>query len=296
MESQKNWSLSRAPQPLSLFAHGSLVFLICFCGRTPCRSQEPEAASLRTSTTADHRFETPQSTTAHWVKAVNKHDWREEYVCYTGMQQAKFTYQLMVSTRELSDSEDLAAELSRILQRHRFASTLFDSFPSTRLDLSDLDDPILQQSAVEEQDRKRQEQIARWEREIQPLDMDWAGMIADLQPLFVRSYQRHRNDLHPSSGGFAYHLCYHSFQGPSNFEIVGDHASGFVTPIVSDPAIVVDEAEVPREANGLGKVTAWFERGVQKLPVAQRRARRSPAKIGLLREMDGWKIHSVPFR
>ena len=78
----------------------------------------------------------------------------------------------MVSTRELSDSQDLTIELSRTLQSYRFASKLLDEFPSTRMDLSSLHDPKSKQSAIKEQNEKRQEQLIRWEREIQPLDTD----------------------------------------------------------------------------------------------------------------------------
>ena len=296
MELRSNWSLSRAARHLMLFRLFSFVFVIRFCGSTPCRSQEPDTASPRFSTTADSRFDTPQSTTAHWVKAVNKHDWREEYNCYTGMQQAKFTYQLMVSTRELSDSPDLAIELSRIFQRYSFASKLLDDFPSTRLDLSNLHDPNSMQSVIEEQVKKRQEQLVRWKREIQPLDIDWAGMIGDLQPLLIRSYQRHRHDVHPSSTGIARHLYYHRFHGPLNLEIVGDRANGSVIPIVFGPDVVFDEARDTREANGLKKISVWFDRSMQKLDFVERRVKRSPEKIGLVREVEGWKIDLVPFR
>jgi len=245
---------------------------------------------------ADNRFDTPQFTIAHWVKAVNQHDWREEDNCYTGMQRAKFTYQLMVSTRELSDSQDLTIELSRTFQRYSFVSTLLDEFPSTRLDLSDLHDPISKQSAIEEQDKKRQEQLIRWERNIQPLDIDWAGIIGELQPLLIRSYQRHRHDVHPSSTGITFHLYYHRFHGPLNLEIDGDRATGAVIPIVCDPDMVVDEDSDTRKANGLENVSSWFNQSIKKLPFVERRVKRSPQKISLVREMEGWKIDSVPFR
>ena len=296
MEFTSNWSLTSAAQRWMLFTLYSLVFFHCFCGNTHCLSQESDIGSSRFSTTTSNQFLTPQSTTAHWVKAVNKPDWREEYNCYTGMQQAKFTYQLMVSTRELSDSPDLAIELSRIFQKYSFASKLLDDFPSTRLDLSNLHDPISKQSSIEEQDQKRQEQLIRWEREIQPLDIDWAGMIGDLQSLLIRSYQRHRHDIHPSSTGIARHLYSHRFHGPLNLEIVGDRANGSVIPIVFDPDRLVDEAKDIREANGLKKVSIWFDRSKQKLAFLERRVKRSPEKICLVRETEGWKIDLVAFR
>ncbi len=274
----------------------SLACALYFSRSTHCHSQEAGTRAFRFSTKADNRFDTPQSTTAHWVKAVNEHDWREEYNCYTGTQQAKFTYQVVLSTRELSDSHDLNIELTQTFRRYSFAASLLDGFPSTRLVLMNVLDQKLEQSLIEEQHKKRQEQLIRWEREIQPLNIDWAGMIGDLQPLLIRSYRHHRDDGHASSTGIVRHLYYHHFDGPSSLEIVGNRANGSVIAIGCGPDIVVDEDTDTGEPNGLKIVSAGLGRQIQKLPFFERRVKRSPEKIGLVRESEGWKIDLVPFR
>ena len=274
----------------------SLAFMLPLSSTTPCRSQESDTASSRSSTNADIRFYTPQATVTHWVQSVNKRNWREEYNCYTGTQQANFTYKVMVSTRELSDSQDLTIELSRTLQSYSFASKLLDEFPSTRMDLSNLHDPKSKQSAIEEQNEKRQEQLIRWEREIQPLDIDWAGMIEDLQPLMIQNYQRHELDIHPSQTGIAHHLHYHRFDPPSSIKVVGNRAEGTIIAVVCDPDIMVDKDADEREPKGLKAISSWLDRGIQKLPFRERRVKRSPEKLSLVREVEGWKIDSVPYR
>lgn len=199
----------------------------------------------------------------------------------------------MVSTRELSDAQDLSVELGRILQKYRFPSSLLDKFPSTRLDLSNLSDPLLIQEALERQNEQRQEQIARWERNVQPSDTDWAGMIEDLQPLLSLSDQRNREGLHPSSTGIMRQLSYHRFDGPSKLKVNGDHAYGLVTTFVDDEDV---KSEIHAEAIGPGKFFAWAKGRLRKTSLPQGRIRQSMEKISLVRESEGWELDSVPFR
>lgn len=300
MESMSNESLSRIASHSMRLKTASFIFsLVCVCpvsSAARCHSQEPGTASSHFSATSDIRLDTPKSTTATWVNAVNKRDWREEYNCYTGTQQARFAYQVMVSTRELKDSHDLSIELSRIFQNYSFPSSLLDKFPSTRMDLSNLHDQNLIQSAIDSQNEKRQEQLDLWEREIQPWDIDWSSMIGDLQPLLTRSYQRHKHDNHPSSTGIAHHLSCHRFVTPSNLKIVGKHAEGRVVAIVCDPTKVADEDADGREPSELKVIPAWIDRGIQKLPIVEPRVKRPAEKISLVREREGWKLDLVPFR
>jgi hypothetical protein len=202
----------------------------------------------------------------------------------------------MICTRELSDSQDLSMELNRILQRYCFPANLLDDFQILRLDVSHLNDPKLKEAAYETQNKKRQELLQRWEHEVQPLNIDWAGMIGELQPLFIRSYERHKHGIHPSSSGIAHHLSFHRFKRPSNLKVVGNRAEGSIVAIVSDPNVVVIDDAFVLEPSGLGVVSSWFERGVEYLPFVDRRIKRTAEKIGLVKELDGWKIDLVPFR
>lgn len=287
---------SKALKPIAIAVAIAIATLHLFSSKSPCQAQKPDTTtSSRFSTTSGVRFATPESTTAHWVMAVNQQDWREEYVCYAGAQQSKFTYQVMVSTRELSDSQDLSIELNRILQRYRFPANLVDDFQLTRLDVSHLNDPKLKDAAYEIQNEKRQESLKRWEHEVQPLNIDWASMIGELQPLFIRSYERHKHGIHPSSTGIAHHLHFHRFKRPSSLKVAGNRAEGSIIAIICDPDVVINDAFVP-EPRGLGMISNWFDRGVELLPFVDRRAKRTAEKIGLVEGLDGWKIDLVPFR
>ena len=274
----------------------AFAFVHLFVGTERGLAQPSETTPSRLTKIADVRFATPDSTTAFWTEAVNNQNWREEYDCYTGAQQAKFTYQVMVSTRELSDSQDLSIELGKVLRKHRFPPGLLDEFPSTRMDLSHLSDQEQIQSAIARQNEKRQKQLDRWEREVQPLDIDWAGMIGDLQPLFFLSYQRHKDGVHPSSNGIARHLSYHRFNDPSNLEIEGIHANGSVIAFARNEDAVVDEDKDEGDLNRSRKLFSWLDRRFQKVLFTERRVTRPAEKVSLVREAEGWKIEVVPFR
>lgn len=269
------------------------LFVLLLVGNHTGLSLKPDTAASQTSTLADNRFHTPQATAAHWMQSVNKQDWRQEYDCYTGMQQAKFTYQVMLSTRELSDSQDLSISLRQILQRFRFPLSLLDEFPSQRLDLSD---PNEKQAAIDGQAEKRRVQLARWKREVQPLQIDWARMMAELQPLLMESHQRHLRDMHPSTTGIAHHLAYHFFERTSNLKAYGNRAQGTIVGIVRDPDVMSGEGARLRESGGLETIRAFMDRTCQNLSILERRVKRAPESIFLVREAEGWKIDSVPFR
>lgn len=238
---------------------------------------------------AENRFRTPQSTADRWVDAVNKQDWREEYECYSGAQQAAFTYHLMLSTRELGDAPDLAIKLGPILARHRFPGHVLDEFPSHRLDLSALTDPKEIELAIQSQSEKRRTQLLRWEREIQPLNIDWPGLIEDLQPLLTESYRRHPHGVHPSATGIAHYLGFHQFDPVSSIEEAGNRAKGAVVAIVRDPDWVSEPDAIdpkPWRRNGLSRFFGQDKRHIK----------RAPKIIELVQQADGWKIEAAPFR
>lgn len=242
-----------------------------------------------TAVPAGHRFRTPQSTADHWIDAVNKQDWREEYECYAGAQQAAFTYHLMLSTRELGEDRDLAIQLEPILSRHRFPHAVLEEFPSHRLDLSALTDPKEIEAAIQGQHERRRTQLLRWEREVQPLNVNWPGLVEDLQPLFTESYRRHQHGVHPSATGIAHHLGFHQFDPPSTIEEDGNRAEGAVVALVRDPDGVADPGVIdpkPWRRNGIPRL---FGRG-------KRHIKRAPQKIELVKQADGWKIEAAPFR
>jgi hypothetical protein len=273
-----------------------LVLVLRLNGTNLCCAQQPDSASAQTSTRADKRFETPQATADYWVRAVKKHNWREEYACYAGAQQAKFTLQVMISTRELNDSHDLAIELERILQKFSFPSNMLDDFPSLRVDLSNLSDPCEIQSGIDDRNEKRQLQLIRWQREVQPLNIDWGRMIGELQPLFTESYKRHLHDLHPSNTGIAHHLGFHLFDRASIVIVDGNLAHGSIVAIVRDPNVLVDSDVGGPEPKGLTTSSTFWDRCFQFTLIRPRRVKRPPEEIRLVRQADGWKIDSVPFR
>jgi hypothetical protein len=242
-----------------------------------------------TAVPAEYRFRTPQSTAAHWVDAVNKQDWREEYECYAGAQQAAFTYHLMLSTRELGDDPDLAIKLGPILARHRFPHDVLDEFPSHRLDLSALTDPKEIEAAIQGQLEKRRTQLLRWEREVQSLNVNWPGLVEDLQPLLTESYRRHQHGVHPSATGIAHHLGFHQFDPASTIEENGNRADGSVVAIVRDPDWIAEPGVIDPKPWRLNVIPRFFGQGKSHI-------KRAPKKIELVKQADGWKLEAAPFR
>lgn len=121
-------------------------------------------------------------------------------------------------------------------------------------------------------------------------------MIAELQPLFMESYQRHLYDMHPSTYGIARHLEYHFFERASNIKAYGNRAQGTIVAIVRNPDVLSGEGAQLRESSGLETISAFLDRIYQKLAIQERRVKRAPENIFLVREADGWKMDSVPFR
>lgn len=242
---------------------------------------------------ANSRFRTPQDTVTFWVKAVNGCRWGEEYECYTGDQQAKFTLQVIISTHELSDSRELSDELHRILESYRFPMRALDEYPSLRRDLSQFRDDSEIQKAINQQNEKRQLQLARWKQDIQPLAIDWARMMDALHPLLTKTYKRHLHELHPSSTGIVHHLNYHRFVRESIDEIDGTVAHGSVVPVIRDAKSMVNDDRFGQEST---KLQSLLDHARWILRIRKRHGERSPEKIRLVKVDEGWKLDTVPFR
>lgn len=259
----------------------------------PCVAQEVGEASDRISPPADPRFRTPQETVARWVKAVNGRHWGDEYECYAGDQQARFTLQLLISTDEVRGSDELFDELRRVFNHHRFPTLLLDDYPSLRRDFSQIRDEAEVQRMIAEQLDKRRSQVERWKRDIQALPIDWARLLDDLQPILVKSYASNSGGLHPSSTGIVYHLDYHRFIRESIDEIDGALAYGTVVPVIRDAKSMIDDDPVGREFDGLKSVLddhRWLSL------LRKRRGERLPERIRLVKVDEGWKLDFVPYR
>jgi len=240
------------------------------------------------------RFATPQDTADRLVEAVNEGNWRDEYECYTGSQQARFTYFTMVSTREVSDSPDLSAKVANVLQKFQFPSDLLERFDGQSLDLSGISDPQVVQLRMQEQQERREARLELWECDVQPLSIDWAGLIGELQPLLIENYQRHLNSGHKSQTGMVHHFDYHLFERASDIKVNGTRADGTIVAIVRDPAIYQQD-----NFPGPPKKSTLYETMQDiylTVTLADRRLRRSPDRIEFVKEGDAWKVTSVPFR
>jgi len=230
------------------------------------------------------------------MNSVNQRDWRDEFSCYMGPQQAQFTYQILVSVREFSDAEDLAEQCDSILQEYKFPSSILDRFSSLRTDLSDITDPNEVQATLDRIRIRREEHLARWEREVQPMNLDWGGMLEQLQPLFRESHRRHSDDLHPSANGINYHLGYHRYELPSVTRVEETWAEGTVVAIICDPDIVT-ELDFTNSASSqplslADRMRSFFE----AVRFTKRQIKRKPEKI-TFKKVDGtWRISVVPFR
>jgi hypothetical protein len=279
------------------FAVGPIaVSLVLVIGLAGCQHVGPVTGrSVSPSTVLnDRQFATPQDTADRLVSAVNEGRWRDEYECYAGSQQARFTYFVMVCTREVSDSPDLSAKVENVLQKFHFPSNLLERFPSTSLNLSAIIDPQEAQLRLQEQQEMREARLELWECDVQPLSIDWAGLIEELQPLLIENYQRHLNSGHPSQSGVVHYLDYHLFETVSDIKVDGIRAAGSLIAIVRDPTAyhVDDFPGTPR-----GTIVSETLRDIyQTVTLADRRIRRDPERIEFLKEGDQWKVVSVPFR
>jgi hypothetical protein len=238
----------------------------------------------------------PEDIAIQWMQSVNEQNWRREYECYTGSQQAAFTHKIVVCSRELLGAEDFASDLNQILRRFNVPNDLLDKYPSLRLDLSNMTNRDEIALAVEKQSKLRRQQLLRWESEVQTLDVDWAGLIEELQPLFVESLQRHQNDDHPSSSGLAYSLGYYTLDEVRNISVVGNLAEGSAIAIIRDPKIMPGVEMIEERTTrpvSISSIGDWISEslGFQK-PVS----RCLPEKITFKKVADGWRIDSAPFR
>lgn len=271
-----------------------LVLLISSGGG--CRFVTPISGSVVSPSTAlnSRRFATPQDTADRLVEAVNEGNWRDEYECYTGAQQARFTYFVMVGTREVSDSPDLSAKVESVLKKFQVPSNLLERFPSGSLDLSSISDPQEAQLRLQEQQERREARLELWEREVQPLSIDWAGLIEELQPLLIENYQRHLNSGHQSQTGMVHYFDYHLFEKVSDLKVNGTRAEGAIVAIVRDPEVSQwdDFPNDPKEMT----ISERLQDIYQTVTLADRRMRRSPDRIEFVKEGDAWKVTSVPSR
>lgn len=275
----------------------SLGFLLLLGGSHFCCAQGSRNSKQHETNISEKGFESPQVTANRLIQAVNNQRWRDEYECYTGRQQARFTYHIMVSTRELSDSPNLFAKKEGVLQRFQFPKAILDRFPSLRSDLSNLSNPQLIQLAFQDHQRQLHSQQELWQREVQPLNIDWAKLIEELQPIFVENFRLHEHERHPSQNGVVSHLGFHQFGRVSHVQIDEDHAEGLLFAIVRDPDFTnegnADEGAPFQKKKG--KLNAFFE-SIRKLASGENHIRRPPERISFMRESADWKIESIPFR
>jgi len=277
----------------------SLGFLLLLGASQFCCAQESRNSKPSHETKFSEKgFETPQATASRLIQAVNKQRWGDEYECYTGGQQARFTYRILVSTRELNDTPDLFAKKEGVLQRFQIPNSILERFPSLRSDLSNVSDPQQIQSALQDHQRQLQSRLELWQREVQPLNIEWAKLVEELQPIFVENFRLHEHEiLHPSQNGVVSHLGFHQFGRITKVQIDGDHAEGSLFAIVRDPEFTIeentDEGEPFQKKNG--QLNAFFE-SLRKLASRETHIRRPPMRISFVRETAGWKIDLIPFR
>jgi hypothetical protein len=286
------FELSRSSREL-LYPALILVILSNLNAPNYCLTQEPQKLQA-TATTI--QFESPQELAKYWMKAVNRQNWRDEYRCYSGTQQAQFTYNIFRSINEFSDTKDMSDQCDLILRQFNFPSQILGRFASLRTDLSGITNPQEMNAILERLRLSRKEQLQRWEREVQPLNLDWDGMIEQLQPLFIANYSRHSQDLHPSSTGIVHHLGYHRFELPSINRITEADAEGTVVAIIRDPNIETELDTNAQTSNQSISLTNRIQSFVQDAGFRGRQVKRKPAKL-LFTKIDGaWRISTAPYR
>jgi hypothetical protein len=276
-----------------LFSALALAVLLNRNAVNYCVAQERQKPK---STESVRQFESPQELAKYWMRAVNRQNWREEYRCYTGSQQAHFTYNITISVREFSDTKDLSDRCHLILRKFNFPSQILNRFASVRTDLSDVTDPREQEAILERLRIRREEQLDQWEREIQPMNLDWAGLIEQLQPLFTESYRRHSHDIHPSSTGIARHLSYHRFNLPLLNRVDAGYAEGTVVAVISDPNVETELDTNTSTSNQPISLTDRIQSFVKAVGFRDRQVKRNPEKITFNKTDGGWRISSAPFR
>jgi hypothetical protein len=284
----------------------SLLLVISLSGCCRYYTRVADSFIARPSISNHNRFATPQDAADRLVRAINGRRWRDEYECYTGVQQARFTYLVIVHARELRDSQDLFLKFEQVLQNFQLPLDLLDRFPDQRLepseildlndisDLSHISDPAVIEIIIQGQDDS-QTKLERWQQEVQPLSIDWAQLIDELQPLFIENYRRHSRHSYLTEHGIVHYLDYHLFERASNIEVNGTRAEGSIVAIVRDPDVVQFGDDRQWEGSG---ATTWDSLCYMLEGVAckDRRLRRAPERMEFIKEGDTWKVASVPFR
>jgi len=272
----------------------SLLLVITLIGSYRYYTRMRGHSALRPTTIDHSRFATPQDTGDRLVHAVNARRWRDEYECYTGAQQARFTYHVMVSIHELSDSQDLSVKLAHILQKFQFPLDLLDRFPSQRSEYIYTGDPMEIPPSIQEHHNHVDLQLERWQHEVQPLSIDWARLIEELQPLFIENYRRHMHHSHPSDTGIVWYLDYHLFKRVPDIKVNGSHAEGSIVAIIRDPE-VFELSEVQEAWHGI-TLSDMLYHVFGIITFKDRRAKYPPERIEFVKVGDLWKVASVPFR
>lgn len=294
MNSQLKLAISHFHSLRLLYMSSILVVVIMNCSIPhQCFSQEERET---TSSELPLQFDNPKELAKHWMTAVNRNDWREEYRCYTGTQQSQFTYHIMISVREFSDAKDLFDKCDLVFREFNFPTVVLERFASLRTDLSDITDDHEKEAVIKNIQDLRKEQLTRWEREVQSLNVNWAGIIARLQPLFTESHRRHLNDLHPSTNGIAHHLSYHRFELPSINRIEEKTAEGSVVAVISNPNVVVALDTNASSQDHLPSIAERFQSFVQTISFRRTGIRRSPTRMTFRKVGDTWFISTAPFR
>jgi len=175
---------------------------------------------------------------------------------------------------------------------------LLDRFPSTATSYTVKRDERqieLDQKAYE---RELQRRLEIWEREVYPLDIDWAGLIDELQPLYFENFERHKNKVHPSQSGLVCHLSYHTFDRVWDLKTENDRSEGTIVARIRDAAVIVqqeDASEITKtKASWKSYIPEWKD--VVSIDAWQGRSRRAPERISLVRLNRSWKIDAVPCR
>jgi hypothetical protein len=245
----------------------------------------------------DERFASPQSTFNCFRAAVKDRVWCDEFACYSPRLQAKFTYHIVMATRELADSEDLKSRAETIIQQHGLPADVLDLFPSLKTDLSHFESEASIQLKLANQQQALQVNLDRWALDFFPLDVDWSSVICKLQPLFEENVHRNQEPLHPSQNGIVSHLDYHLYDRVWKMTITEARAVGLVVERLRDPSIelMVDEKSTNRLSQAW-KSSIFHWRNFTSLDAWQGRVGREPARVELIKQADGWKLDSVPGR
>jgi hypothetical protein len=239
-------------------------------------------------------FETPESTLSYWVNSVNKQNWANEFECYTGFQQAKFTYHIVISVHDLRRDETLAKEANQIFLKYGFPTSELERFRGTRLDLGHLTDSEEIRRQHEAQLLALQERIQRWRQEIQTQNIRWKEMIEELQPLLVAHHEKYRTLDPLISSGLVFHLGYHRIEKASVVDVQQQAARGTALAVLRDPrGLIAPESD---NSHPIG-VREMF-RSFWKFDGSwtESTTRRTRIEVQFVNEKGEWKIDSVPFR